>query len=306
MIKDILRKEGVPTDLFYLSMIESGFNPKAYSYARASGLWQFIYATGSHYGLRGDWWFDERRDPILATHAAARHLKDLYERFKGHWYIALAGYNYSPGKLARKIRQYNTYDFWKIRRLPRQTRNYIPTYIAATLIAKEPHKYGFFVEPETAVEYDTVKISECVDLKVVANCVNSDFTKIKELNPAVKRWCTPPGVKNFTLNIPKGTKDQFKLEYAKIPDDEKFSYKRHKIKTGETLSEISDRYATSISVLKKTNSLRSSRIRAGKYLIIPVAQDKTYYKSFKPVVYKRKKKTNRKPVANVKGHKKIT
>jgi len=150
MIKDILIEEGLPTDICYLAMIESGFNPKAYSYARASGMWQFIYATGIHYGLRGDWWFDERRDPTLSTRAAAKHLNDLYDRF-GHWYLALAGYNYSPGKLANKIRRYNTRDFWKIKRLPRQTRNYIPTYIAATIIAKNPEKYGFYVEKSEPV-----------------------------------------------------------------------------------------------------------------------------------------------------------
>jgi membrane-bound lytic murein transglycosylase D len=306
LIRKTLREEGLPQELLYLSMIESGFNPKAYSYARASGLWQFIYATGSYYGLRDDWWFDERRDPSLSTRAAARHLKDLYERFDD-WYLALAGYNYSPGKLQRLINRYNSRDFWKLKRLPRQTRNYVPTFIAASLIAKNPNKYGFFVEKANPVEFDTVRISDCVDLEVVAQCVNNNFAEIKSLNPAVKRWCTPPNVKNFTVNLPKGTKELFKKEYAKIPADKKISYKRHKIRSGETLSEISKRYATSISVLKKTNNLKSSRIRAGKYLIIPVAQNEKYYKSFKPVAYKstKKKYRRKKPVSSVKGHKKI-
>jgi len=307
LIRQTLSDEGLPQELLYLSMIESGFNPKAYSYARASGLWQFIYATGSHYGLRADWWFDERRDPTLSTRAAARHLNDLHDRF-GDWYIAMAGYNYSPGKLQRHMNRYNTRDFWKLKRIPRQTRNYVPTFIAAAMIAKDPNKYGFFVEKAKPVEFDTVRISDCVDLDVIAKCVNSNFDEIKTLNPAVLRWCTPPNVKNFTVNLPKGTKELFKQEYAKIPDNQKISYKRHKIKTGETLSEIATRYATSISVLKKKNNLRSSRIRAGKYLIIPVAQNDGYYKSFKPVVYKssRKKYRSRKAVTNVKGHKKIS
>jgi peptidoglycan lytic transglycosylase D len=307
LIRKTLREEGLPQELLYLSMIESGFNPKAYSYARASGLWQFIYATGSHYGLRKDWWFDERRDPTLSTRAAARHLNDLYDRF-GDWYLAMAGYNYSPGKLQRQMKRYNTRDFWKLKKIPRQTRNYVPTFIAASLIAKDPNKYGFFVEKAKPVEFDTVRISDCVDLEVIAKCVNSNFDKIKTLNPAVLKWCTPPNIKDFTVNLPKGTKDLFKQEYAKIPDDQKVTYKRHKIRTGETLSEIAGRYATSISVLKKTNSLRSSRIRAGKYLIIPVAQNEKYYKTFKPVVYKssKNKYRSKKRVANVKGHKKIT
>jgi membrane-bound lytic murein transglycosylase D len=307
LIRNTLRDESLPQELLYLSMIESGFNPKAYSYARASGLWQFIYATGSHYGLRADWWFDERRDPTLSTRAAARHLKDLYERFDD-WYLAMAGYNYSPGKLQRHINRYNTRDFWKLKRIPRQTRNYIPTFIAAALIAKDPNKYGFFVEKAQPVEYDTVRISDCVDLDVIAKCVNSNFEEIKRLNPAVKRWCTPPNVKDFTVNLPKGTKELFKKEYAKISDSQKISYKRHKIRSGETLSGIASRYATSISVLKKMNNLRSSRIRAGKYLIIPVAQNDKYYKKFKPVAYKssRKKSISKKPVKNIKGHRKIT
>lgn len=307
LISKTLKEEGLPQELLYLSMIESGFNPKAYSYARASGLWQFIYATGSYYGLRADWWFDERRDPTLSTRAAARHLNDLYDRF-GDWYLAMAGYNYSPGKLQRHINRYNTRDFWKLKRIPRQTRNYIPTFIAASLISKNPNKYGFFAEKAETVAFDTVMISDCVDLEVIAKCVNSNFEEIKLLNPAVLRWCTPPNVKNFTLNIPKDTKELFKHEYAKIPEDQKISYKRHKIRTGETLSEISNRYATSISVLKKTNNLRSSRIRAGKYLIIPVAQNEKYYKTFKPVVYKSSKKRtkSRTPVANVKGHRKVS
>ncbi len=307
LIRQTLREEGLPQELLYLSMIESGYNPKAFSYARAAGLWQFIYATGSHYGLRKDWWFDERMDPTLSTRAAARHLNDLYDRFDD-WYIALAGYNYSPGKLQGHMNRYNTRDFWKLKRIPRQTRNYIPTFIAASLIAKDPNKYGFFVEKAKPVEYDTVRISDCVDLDVIAKCVNSTFEEIKKLNPAVLRWCTPPNIMDFTVNLPKGTKELFRKEYANIPDNQKITYKRHKIRSGQTLSEIADKYATSITVLKKTNGLRSSRIRAGKYLIIPVAQNDKYYKTFKPVVYKssRKKSRSSKPVKNVKGHKKIT
>ena len=220
----------------------------------------------------------------------------------------MAGYNFSPGKLQRHMNRYNTRDFWKLKRIPRQTKNYVPTFIAAALIASDPNKYGFFVEKAQSVEFDTVKISECVDLDVIAKCVNSSFDEIKNLNPAVLRWCTPPNIKNFTVNLPKGTKDLFKQKYAEIPESDKISYKRHKIRSGETLSEIATRYATSISVLKKTNNLRSSRIRAGKYLIIPVAQNDKYYKTFKPVVYKnsRNKYRSNKPVSNVKGHKKIT
>lgn len=308
MVKEILKEEGVPLDLFYLAMIESGLNPVAYSYARASGMWQFIYGTGSAYGLRGDWWFDERRDPLLATRAAARHLRDLYNRFDD-WYLALAGYNYSPGKIDRRIRIYNTRDFWQLKRLPRQTRNYVPTFIAAAIIAKNPEKYGFFVEPENPVVYDTVKISECVDLSVIAELVNSDYESLKELNPAIKRWCTPPGVKDFTLNLPLGTKEQFKTEFSKLDDDKKRFYIRHKIRSGETLSGIADKYRTSVSIIKSYNNISGTLIRAGHHLVIPAPKEQKQYKDYAytpPSRYTRSSSSYKpQKVENVPGHKKI-
>jgi membrane-bound lytic murein transglycosylase D len=307
MVKSILREHDLPEDLFYLAMIESGFNPNAYSYARASGMWQFIYATGRYYGLRSDWWFDERRDPLLATEAAAKHLTDLYKRFDD-WYLALAGYNCNPKKIERRIRQYNTRDFWKLKRLPRQTRNYIPTYIAATIMAKNPKKYGFYVEKQQPVQFDTVIVNEAVDLNVVAKCVDTTFAAIKSLNPAVRRWCTPPGIGDFVLNIPHGTKDKFVANYAKIPNNEKRSYVRHKIRSGETLSTIARKYATSISVIKSHNRIRGTVIHTGNYLIIPVPQNKNYYKKYRTYAQtsSRKKSSRKRQAVIPAGHKKIT
>jgi membrane-bound lytic murein transglycosylase D len=308
LVKSILREHDLPEDLFYLAMIESGFNPGAYSYARASGMWQFISATGKYYGLRSDWWFDERRDPMLATVAAAKHLTDLYERFDD-WYLALAGYNCNPKKIERRIRQYNTRDFWKLKRLPRQTRNYIPTYIAATIMAKNPKKYGFYVEKQEPIQYDTVIVSEAVDLNVVAKCVDATFTEIKALNPAVRRWCTPPGIGDFVLNIPRGSKDKFAENYAKIPDKDKRSWVRHKIRSGETLSTIARKYATTVSVIKSQNGIRGTVIRKGDYLIIPVPQNKNYYKKYRTYAQSspRKKTSHKQRQAVIpSGHKKIS
>jgi membrane-bound lytic murein transglycosylase D len=304
MIKAILQQEGVPEDLFYLAMIESGLNPRITSYAQARGLWQFIKATGRAYGLRYDWWFDERCDPMLSTYAAAKHIKHLYERFDD-WYLALAGYNCNPSKIERRAKQYNTNDFWQLRRLPRQTRNYIPTFIAATLIAKNPKKYGFYIDKIRPVEYDTIKISECVDLNIIAQCVDTTFEIIKELNPAVLRWCTPPGVKDFVLNIPKGLKQKFLENYQKVPEENKRSYVRHLIKRGETLSEIARKYSTTTDIIKEYNYIYKNLIHAGKYLIIPVAQNKVYYKSFNTVTYSSTKRRSYKKVSYVSGHKKI-
>lgn len=306
LVTNIFESKGVPKELAYVAMIESGFNPNARSYARAVGMWQFISATGRYYGLRHDWWFDERRDVRKSTTAAAEHLNDLYKRF-GNWYLALAGYNCNPKKVEYNMRRYNTRDFWKLRRLPRQTRNYVPTYLAATIIAKNPKKFGFFVDKHEPIETDIVQISESVDLNVVANIVGTKYSIIKEMNPAVLRWVTPQGITDFNLYLPKGTKDKFLSGYSKIPDNQKRSWVRHRIKNGETLSTIAQKYHTSISVIKSTNKLRRNLIRAGSYLIIPVPQNKTHYYTYKEPTKKRSKyQTTVKRIRNVPGHKKIT
>jgi len=276
IIKQILSEEGVPEDIFYLAMIESGFQPRARSYARAVGIWQFISSTGRYYGLRHNWWFDERRDVFKATRAAAKHLKHLYQEF-GDWYLAMAGYNCNPKKVKYNMRRYRTNDFWKLRRLPRQTKNYIPTFLAATIIARNPEKFGFYIKKDPSLEVDTVLISESVDLNVIARIVDTTYAYIREINPAILRWVTPPGVKNFTLYLPKGTKEKFKEEYKKIPDSQKRSWVRHRVRSGEALSLIARKYHTSVSVIKSINKLRSNLIRAGQYLLIPVPQNKAHY-----------------------------
>lgn len=298
MIRSTLNKHNVPEELMYLAMIESGLNPSARSYARAVGMWQFISATGKYYGLRHNWWFDERRDFIKATDAAARHLRDLNIRFDGHWYLAMAGYNCNPNRVVRNMRRYNTTDFWKLRRLPRQTRNYVPTYLAATIIAKNPKKFGFHVKKSKPIEVESVIISEAVDLNVVAKAVDTTYSYIKEINPAVLRWVTPPGVKDFVLYLPKNKKKMFEEAYAKIPDNKKRSWVRHRIKSGETLSTIAQKYHTTTRVIKSTNKINGNMIRAGKYLLIPVPQNKEHYYVSryntykpKPAYKKRKRKT---------------
>lgn len=305
IVKNIFREYGLPEDLAFLAMIESGFNPRARSYARAVGMWQFISSTGKYYGLRHNWWFDERRDIIKSTHAAARHLLDLNRRF-GDWYLSLAGYNCNPRKVEYNMRRYRTRDFWKLRRLPRQTRNYIPTYLAALIIAKNPEKFGFFVEKEPPLQVDTVHVSESLDLNVVAQLVDTTYSYIREINPAVLRWVTPPGVKDFTLYLPAGTKEKFKEGYKKIPDNKKRSWVRHRIREGETLSTIAHKYHTSMHVIKSVNKLRSNFIRAGKYLLIPVPQNKQhYYAQIAKRSHRRSARRSRKVVTNVPGHKKV-
>lgn len=280
LIKNILKEEGVPEELFYLAMIESGLRPVARSWAKAVGIWQFIYGTGHMYGLKASWWFDERRDPVKSTRAAATHLKDLYARF-GDWYLAMAGYNYSPAKIERRLSRYGVTDYWDLPRLPRETRNYVPTFIAATMMAQNPEKYGFTnIDADSPLEMDTVTVRECVDLNVVAQCVNNSFTELKNLNPALLRWCTPPDMEKWVLNLPKGTREIFLVNYAKIPDNEKVTWMRHRIRSGETLSAISMRYGVSINEIRRFNHIRGSLIRAGGSLVIPVPQNKNYYKKY--------------------------
>ena len=308
VVEQILSEEGVPKELANLAMIESGFNPRAHSYARAVGMWQFISATGRYYGLRHNWWFDERKDFVKATRAAAKHLKDLNARFDD-WYLAMAGYNCNPNRVQRNIRRYHTRDFWKLHRLPRQTRNYVPTFLAATIIAAHPEKFGFYIEPEEAVLVDSVTISESIDLNIIAKAVDTSYAFIKEINPAVLRWVSPPGIRNFTIYLPKGKRQQFLTAYKKIPESKKRSYVRHRIRTGESLSTIAQKYHTSMHVIKSMNKLRGNYIRAGKYLLIPVPQNKQYYYARKydytPRKRYKRRRTNHKRVESSAEYTKI-
>ena len=269
----ILREQGLPEELVYLSMIESGFNPKAYSYAHAAGPWQFISSTARIFDLKVDWWYDERRDPEKATLAACKYLKKLYLDFDD-WYLALASYNCGEGRVRRHIRKYGTRDFWELKRLPRQTRNYIPTFLAAMIIAQNPAEYGF-EEPvhKNSPPVDSVLVTECIDLKAVAEIIDTTYDHIKDLNPEIVRWCTPPTRDSVWVRIPMGKAEAFYAGVGNIPESQKRSWVRHKVQPGETLSTIARKYGTSMQAIAdiKTNNIRSKhQISAGKYLLIPV------------------------------------
>ncbi len=272
IILPILKEEGMPEDLIYLSMIESGFKTNAYSYAHASGPWQFISATGRKFGLDIDWWYDERRDPEMSTRAAAAYLRTLYVMFDD-WYLAMAAYNCGEGKVRRHVRRYGD-DYWSLRRLPRQTRNYMPTFIAATIIAKSPELYGFHKpEPIQPIETESVVITECVDLGALAEAAGIDNATLRKLNPAIVRWCTPPNRDSITVNFPVGfSPDSFWVKYAEIPTQKKVSYIRHRVRRGETLSTIARRYGVPMSMIirhPKNRIYNKHRIRAGQVLFIP-------------------------------------
>ncbi len=282
MYKRIFREQGIPEDLAYLPIIESGFRTHALSRAKAKGIWQFVKGTARLEGLKVDWWVDERSHPEKSAVAAARHLKKLYQHYND-WYLALAAYNAGQGRIDRAIKRAKTRDFWKLSRhrwlLRKETRNYVPAFIAALIIAKQPAKYGFTdLEYESPVKYDKVIIDSCTDLSVIARLCSTSVKKIQELNPHLRRLTTPIGVKNFEINIPEGMKERFIAEFKKLPPEKRVTLRYHRIKKGETLSQIARRYKTSISAICKANGIRNKRlIRAGKTIIVPIGHGDSYF-----------------------------
>jgi soluble lytic murein transglycosylase-like protein len=210
LIQEIFQEHGLPEDLAYLAMIESGYNPYAYSPAHASGMWQFIAGTGRRYGLAVDNYVDERRDPVKSTHAAAKYLLDLYKQF-GSWYLAAASYNCGEGRVKREIDGSNHKNFWDLsdnRCLPNETKNYVPQMIAATIIAKNPEKFGFTKIPYLPpLQFDTVKVNEPTSLRAVSVAVNVPPEEVSLLNPELKKGVTPPDL--YVLKIPKNSRDLF-------------------------------------------------------------------------------------------------
>ncbi|MBI5970882.1 MAG: transglycosylase SLT domain-containing protein [Deltaproteobacteria bacterium] len=275
LLQKILRENSLPEDLFYLALIESGLNPKAKSRARAVGMWQFIRGTAIKYGLRVDWWIDERMDPEMASYAAARYLKDLYGQF-GSWYLAVAGYNAGEGRIIRAVRKLGTDDFWEIasykKSLKRETRDYVPKYIAAMLIAKDPGGYGF-TEHEYGGEfsYEKIIISEPTDLDVIAQTAGTTVDEIKRLNPALLRRFTPPNYPDFEIKIPSGSKERFVANIAKVPRGEQITFLMHKVKKGDTVSRIARRYGVDTKPILYINGLRSAGgLKPGSVIAIPV------------------------------------
>ncbi len=275
LVQDILRREGLPEDLFYVALIESGLNPRARSRRRAVGMWQFIRATARRYGLRVNWWIDERMDPEKATEAAARYLRRLYERF-GSWQLAIASYNAGEGTIARAMKRYKTRDFWQLARhrrpLRRETRQYLPKYMAAVLIARNPEKYGFKnLVYEDEVIYEKVSIPEATDIKVIARAAGMSVREFKRLNPELIRWFTPPGYKDYEIKLPPEKVDTFMMNFSKVAPKDRLKFYKHRVRRGDTLWAIARKYKTRISLILYLNNLKNPRyIRPGKLIVIPV------------------------------------
>ena len=281
MMKRIFVEDSLPPEMAYLSMPESGLNPAARSWARAVGLWQFIRSTGNLYGLHSNWWYDERRNPVAATEAAAEHLKDLHDDY-GDWYLAIAAYNCGTRSVDRAIRRSRgSRDFWKIKRfLPRETRNYVPQYIAVTLIAMNPKEYGFVDSVDAPpAPCDTVRIPDSVDLKVLADATGMEYDSLRAMNPELVHAVTPPNYEGdgYPLLVPKGMGPVFAADYQKLPESAKLTWTFHTVRRGETLWGIARRYRVGLASLRLANDLswRTRRVRPGSLLIIPVRS--SYY-----------------------------
>ena len=269
MFEAILESNDLPKELVYLAMVESGFSPRAYSWAHAAGPWQFIYGTGRMYGLRRDWWVDERRDPEKSTQAAARYLKDLYADF-GDWYLAMAAYNSGSVRVRRAMKRDNTDNYWELSTLPRETRNYVPSFIAAAIIGENAAAFGFDVTPDPPLSFDEVKIGGSIKLSVLSKAAGVNITELIRLNPELRRKSTPPTSKGYNLLLPYGTVELFNKNFAELPEEERTGTLKHRVRRGEALSAIATKYGVSLNQLVRLNSIRNRHsIKAGSTLLIP-------------------------------------
>ncbi len=269
----ILKEEGIPLEIVNLALIESGFNPNAYSRAHAVGMWQFIASTARLYGMRVDWWVDERRDPVRSTRAASRYLRDLYTVF-GSWDLALAAYNTGQRGVERAMKRSRSKDYWKLR-LPRETRDYVPKFMAACIIMQKPEAFGFAFDYDLPVEFDEIKVAPKTSLSVIAKCAGADYKAVTAINPHLIRECAPDGGE-YSVRIPSGTVEVCQANLGEVSPDDRIAksyanpYMKHTVRRGESLSVIARKYGTSVSTIARANGIRDyHKIRAGQVLTIP-------------------------------------
>jgi membrane-bound lytic murein transglycosylase D len=276
IIREILRENDMPEDLVYLAMIESGFNPKAYSTAKASGPWQFIYSTGGRFGLEVDYWVDERRDPQKSTVAAAKYLKFLFDQF-GCWYLAAAGYNAGEGRIGRLTQKHNTMDFWELHKyntLPKETRAYVPQLIAAAIIAKDPGKFGFGnIAYDPPIRFTEVKVPSATPITAIAKASSVDIDLVRTYNPEILRGITPPGKNEYIVKLPSQVNadffgEQLQAELTNMPSIS--SITAYKIKKKDNLAKILKKYNVDQRDLIICNSSDNTiKLRPGTTIAIP-------------------------------------
>jgi len=279
LMKKVLRDNGLPEDLFYVALIESGFSSQATSHAAAVGYWQFIRGTGKRYGLEINPFTDERRDPVFATQAAAEYFKGLYSVF-GSWYLAMASYNVGENRVKREVMNHYTRDFWELarkHRLPKETINYVPKFIAAKLIAKDPAKYGFEdIDYLSPIEFDHITVNKPVNLRQMADKLSLNYEDFKALNPKFKGEVAPLKGAELVLRVPPGTTEAAMVAAnAATVDQVQFiadsgDMASYKIRRGDTLKTIARRYRTSVAYLRDLNDMpRRARLRVGRTIYVP-------------------------------------
>ena len=272
MIQEQLREAGLPEDLAYLAMIESGFNERAYSRAKAVGIWQFIKGTGKNYGLEINTYVDERRDPLKSTTAAISYLGDLYSEFDS-WYLAVAAYNAGEGKIRRAIKKYNSTDFWEIAQgdyLQLETKRYVPKLIAAIIIAKQPEKYGFSnIDFEPPLAYETVEVPRWTSLKAVALACDMEPEDLKRYNNELRKEFTPPDKAPYPFKVPQGKKGLAEKNLPRVQAVVTTDFRTHTVSRGETLDGVCRKYGLTKTVVLKSNKLGSSGLQPGQRLRIP-------------------------------------
>ncbi len=274
LIQKVLTEEGVPQDLIYLAVAESGFQPQALN-ARsgAGGMWQFMPATGVNYGLQRNGYFDDRFDPEKSSRAYARYIKALYNQF-GDWYLAMAAYNWGPGNIQRVVQRTGYADFWELYRrgmMPAETRAYVPQILAAVIMAKNPEKYGLDkLTPSPPVIYDTINTSYSIDLRLVADVTGASLQEMVALNPSMLRMATPRDA-SFDLHIPAGTKSLYEERLKDIPEDRRVSWRFHVVKPGESVEEIATALHAKAADIASTNGITSNDpMSPGDELVVPV------------------------------------
>ncbi len=258
LIRSIFQREGLPGDLAYVAMIESSFKTTAHSRARAHGVWQFITATGRRYGLRSNRILDERSDPVKSTEAAARYFRDLYEIFDD-WYLAMAAYDSGEGRVARAMTRTGSDSYWDLCRagaIPKETRLYVPSVIAAALIAKNPSHYGFDIRPESPLSFETVALKKPLSLKRISAAAKIPYATLRELNPELKTDVTPKSLRGYPLRLPPGVAETVQarldaLPAARVPSPGRM----HRVRKGETLARLARRFGVSVASLAEANDL---------------------------------------------------
>ncbi len=272
MILGILKENNLPEELIYLPVVESLYKVNAYSPARAVGLWQFMSKTGRGFGLKINYWIDERKDPEKSTRAAVKYLAKLYEWFDD-WHLALAAYNRGEAGIGRDLKFSKATDFsalQKMNAIPLETNHFVPKFVASTIIGDNCEDYGFEIDFMEPMEYDEVELNKVIDLEVIAKCINSTVRKIKKLNPALMAWCTPKNYPGYRLKLPAGTKELFQANIAKVKNlTPTRGFVKYRVRKGDVLGKIASKFHTTAYAIKRNNNIRNvNRISIGKVLKI--------------------------------------